>query len=291
MTPKTELNFVVHPQFDGQCLRDFLRASKISATLIKAVKRETGGFFTEDGPIRTCDPVSSGQHIRFVLPPEPPTTVEPQPIPLNIAYESEHVMLVEKPAGMAVHPTLNYRDGTLANAYMGLMEQRAQPGVFRPVNRIDRDTSGLVLLAKNMWAASLLAESVRKEYLAVVQGQPPEKGVIQTPIARAPDSIILRRVDPSGKPSRTEYVVEKTVEGFSLVRAIPVTGRTHQLRVHFASIGCPLAGDTLYGGNREKIGRHALHCAVMQFEEPAEGKIFRVESKIPPDMAQLLGEM
>ena len=143
-----ELSFIVPPRFEGGCLRDFLRASGVSATLIKAVKNETGGFWVEDGPARTCDMVHAGQMVTFVLPPEKPTTVEPQDIPLTIAYESQHVMVLEKPAGMAVHPTLNYADGTLANAYMGLLRQRGQQGVFRPVNRIDKDTSGLVLCAR-----------------------------------------------------------------------------------------------------------------------------------------------
>lgn len=204
-----ELSFIVPPRFEGGCLRDFLRASGVSATLIKAVKNETGGFWVEDGPARTCDTVHAGQMVTFVLPPEKPTTVEPQDIPLTIAYESQHVMVLEKPAGMAVHPTLNYADGTLANAYMGLLRQRGQQGVFRPVNRIDKDTSGLVLCAKNAYAAPLLAKGVSKVYRAVLEGCPDRKeGQIDAPIDRAPGSIILRRVSPEGKPSHTRYTVE-----------------------------------------------------------------------------------
>lgn len=284
-----ELSFIVPPRFEGGCLRDFLRASGVSATLIKAVKNETGGFWVEDGPARTCDTVHAGQMVTFVLPPEKPTTVEPQDIPLTIAYESQHVMVLEKPAGMAVHPTLNYADGTLANAYMGLLRQRGQQGVFRPVNRIDKDTSGLVLCAKNAYAAPLLAKGVSKVYRAVLEGCPPQKeGQIDAPIARALGSIILRQVAPEGKPSHTRYQVEQEKNGLCLVAAVPITGRTHQLRVHFAHIGCPLAGDELYGGSRERIGRQALHCARMEFTEPGTQKNVVVESPLPPDMQSLL---
>ncbi len=288
MARQIELSFIVQPRFEGRCLRDFLRESGVSATLIKAVKNETGGFWVGDGPARTCDPVHPGQMVTFVLPPEPPTSVKAEPIPLSIAYESPHVMVLEKPAGMAVHPTLNYKEGTLANAYMGLLQQRGESGVFRPVNRIDKDTSGLVLCAKNVWAASLLAKSVRKEYLAVVEGEIPGSGVIEQPIGRAPDSIILRRVTPEGKPSRTEYAAEQAGRGHTLVRVVPVTGRTHQIRVHFSYIGHPLAGDDLYGGSRDLIGRHALHCAAITFEDPVSHKPVRVESELPKDMQALL---
>lgn len=288
MAHQTQLSFVVSPQFEGRCLRDFLREIGVSATLIKAVKNETGGFLANGDPVRTCDPVHRGQTVTFVLPPEPPTSVQPQMIPLSIAYESPHVMILEKPAGMAVHPTLNYKDGTLANAYMGLMYKRGEPGVFRPVNRIDKDTSGLVLCAKNAWSASMLAQSVSKEYLAIVEGTLPESGVIEEPIGRALGSIILRRVDPEGKPSRTEYTAEQCSGLHTLVRAVPITGRTHQLRVHFAHIGHPLAGDDLYGGSREYIGRHALHCAKITFEDPVSRRPVQVESPLPEDMKVLL---
>ena len=226
--------------------------------------------------------------VRFALPPEPPTTVAAEDIPLRIAYESEHAVVLDKPAGMAVHPTLNYAGGTLANAWMGCLAARGETGVFRPVNRIDCNTSGLVLCAKNAFAAPLLAESAEKWYLALVEGAPPEeKGVIDAPIGRAPGSIILRCVCAEGKPSLTEYEVVRRCGAHTLVKARTVTGRTHQLRVHFAHVGCPLAGDDLYGGSRAHIARHALHCACIRFTEPVSGGAVEVESPLPPDMAAL----
>lgn len=287
-----ELVFVVSREMDGMCLRDFLRNQGVSATLIKAVKYKTNGFWMDGKPVRTCDAVIVGQRVRFSLPPEQDTTVEAEDIPCTIVYESDHVMVLEKPAGMAVHPTLNYTNGTLANAYMGLLEKRGEKGVFRPVNRLDKDTSGLVLCAKNAYAAPILAASAKKIYRAILGGVlPSPQGVIEAPIARAEDSIILRRVHPDGKPSRTEYQQEAvTQQELSFVAAKPVTGRTHQLRVHFAHMGCPLEGDELYGGKRDRIHRHALHCSEMWFTEPATGQTVWLTSSLPPDMQALLDE-
>ena len=282
-----ELSFFVAPPFDGYLLRDFLARMGVSSGLARQVKR-AGGFFAADRPLRTCDRVAAGMTVRFALPPEPPTTVAAEHIPLRIVYESAHAVVLDKPAGMAVHPTLNYAGGTLANAWMGLLEERGETGVFRPVNRIDCNTSGLVLCAKNAFAAPLLAQSAEKWYLALVQGVPPEeKGVIDAPIGRAPGSIILRCVCGEGKPSRTEYEVVRRCGPYTLVKARTLTGRTHQLRVHFSHVGCPLAGDDLYGGSRTDIGRHALHCGCIRFTEPASGETVQAESPLPADMAAL----
>ena len=282
-----ELAFWVNAAFDGYTLRDFLAKMGVSAGLARQVKR-AGGFSADGRPLRTCDRVAAGMTVRFALPPEPPTTVAAQDIPLRVLYESGHAVVLDKPAGMAVHPTLNYPDGTLANAWMGRLAARGETGVFRPVNRIDRNTSGLVLCAKNAFAAPLLAQSAVKWYLALVEGTPPaERGVIDAPIGSAPGSIILRCVCPEGKPSRTEYRVLRRCGAHTLVAARTLTGRTHQIRVHFAHIGCPLAGDDLYGGSRALIARHALHCGRVGFTEPGTGETVWVDSPLPEDMAAL----
>jgi 23S rRNA pseudouridine1911/1915/1917 synthase len=162
--------------------------------------------------------------------------------------------VLEKPPHLAVHPTLNYPRDTLANGYAAWAAAHGESPVFRPVNRIDKDTSGLVLAAKNGYAAPLLAEGVEKLYYAIVEGELPlGPGIIDAPIGRRGDSIIGRCVTPEGKPSRTEYTILKAAQGLSLAACVPVTGRTHQIRVHFASIGHPLAGDDLYGGHRDRI--------------------------------------
>ena len=211
-----------------------------------------------------------GQTVSFALPGEE-GGCEPDPsIPVRVAYQDFFAAVLDKPAGLAVHPTLNYPGGTLANGYAALRRAEGRSPVFRPVNRIDKDTSGLVLTAQNAYAAPLLAQHVEKVYYAVAEGELPlGPGVIDAPIGRRGDSIIGRCVTPEGKPSRTEYTILKVGGGLSLAACVPVTGRTHQIRVHFASIGCPLAGDGLYGGHRDRIGRQALHCARQRFWVPA----------------------
>lgn len=282
-----QLEFTVPTPCDGWPLRGFLRSVGVSAALQRAVKSATG-FWVGGAPVRTCDAVHAGQTVTFQLPPEPPTTVQPQALPCQVCYESPHALVLDKPAGMAVHPTLGYRQGTLANAYMGLLQARGESGVFRPVNRLDVNTSGLVLCAKNAYAAPLLAAGATKTYWAVAQGEMPlGPGQVDAPIARAPGSIILRCVAPGGQPSCTAYRVCAAAGGVSLVQVTPLTGRTHQIRVHFSHMGYPLAGDELYGGSRGAIGRHALHCAQLTFAPPQGGAPVTVYSPLPPDMAAL----
>ena len=290
---------------NGALLRNFLRQCAVSTELARAVKFRGGGFFADGEPILANRRVYPGQVVSFELPLEH-DGVEPQPeIPVRVVYEDAFAVVLEKPPHLAVHPTLNYPRDTLANGYAAWAVQRGMSPVFRPVNRIDKDTSGLVLAAKNTYAAPLLAQNVEKLYYAVVEGELPlGPGVIDAPIGRRGDSIIGRCVTPEGKPSRTEYTIIKAEKGLSLAACVPVTGRTHQIRVHFASIGHPLAGDDLYGGHRDRIGRQALHCAEQRFrvpvctglpdgirvEVPVGEEVSRritVKYPLPPDMAVL----
>lgn len=303
-----ELCFPVPAQADGMLLRNFLRQCGLSSDLSRAVKHRGSGFLADGKPLLANCRIAAGQCISLQLPPEKSDGVLPQPeLPVHIVYEDPFVVVLDKPAGLAVHPTLNYPSGTLANGYAAHMLARGKSPVFRPVNRIDKDTSGLVLAAKNMYAAPLLAQNVHKLYLAVAQGELPlGAGVIDAPIGRQGDSIIGRCVVPQGqgKPSRTEYTVTMAQNGLSLARCVPVTGRTHQIRVHFSHLGHPLAGDDLYGGSRERIGRQALHCASMTFATPAgqydaapdrftffmplQTHTVTVQCPLPADMAALL---
>ena len=285
------LCYRVPPEADGRRLGVFLRGCDLTAGFIKSVKHESKGFFADGAAIHTDQPVRAGQTITFELPPEPPTSVVPQPIPLKITYEDAFVAVLDKPAGLAVHPTLNYPDHTLANGWIYHLQQQGKTGVFRPVNRIDKNTSGLVLCAQNAFAAPRLASHVQKCYLAIVQGTLPlGPGCVEAPIGRRRDSIIGRCVTPQGKYSRTEYQILAAGPRFSLAACTPCTGRTHQIRVHMAHIGHPLAGDTLYGGTADRIGRHALHCAVIRFVHPYTGAPHRIVSDLPQDMRTLAQE-
>lgn len=298
-----KLYFPVPPQADGVLLRNFLRRCAVSTELARAVKFHGSGFFADGQPILANRRLAAGQMLSFELPADG-EGVAPQPeIPVQVVHEDAFALLLEKPPRLAVHPTLNYPLDTLANGYAAWAAAQGRSTVFRPVNRIDKDTSGLVLAARNSYAAPLLAQGVEKLYYAIVEGELPlGPGVIDAPIGRQGDSIIGRCVTPEGKPSRTEYTILKAKNGLSLAACVPVTGRTHQIRVHFASLGHPLAGDDLYGGHRERVGRQALHCAkqtytipaytpmpdgiVIDWEEPRQR--ITVESPLPADLQALL---
>ena len=290
---------------DGVLVRSFLRQCAVSTELARAVKFQGGGFFADGAPILANRRVEAGQVISFELPPEGESVVPQNDIPVDVVYEDAFALVVEKPPHLAVHPTLNSPLDTLANGYAAWALRQGRSPVFRPVNRIDKDTSGLVLAAKNAYAAPLLAGGVEKLYYAIAQGALPlGKGVIDAPIGHRGDSIIGRCVTPEGKPSRTEYTILRAAQGLSLAACVPVTGRTHQIRVHFASIGHPLAGDDLYGGHRDRIARQALHCARQSFRVPAytevpggirletpveeHARTVAVESPLPEDMRALL---
>ena len=298
-----KLYFPVPPQADGVLLRNFLRRCAVSTELARAVKFHGSGFFADGQPILANRRLAAGQMLSFELPADG-EGVAPQPeIPVQVVHEDAFALLLEKPPRLAVHPTLNYPLDTLANGYAAWAAAQGRSTVFRPVNRIDKDTSGLVLVARNSYAAPLLAQGVEKLYYAIVEGELPlGPGVIDAPIGRQGDSIIGRCVTPEGKPSRTEYTILKVKNGLSLAACVPVTGRTHQIRVHFASLGHPLAGDDLYGGSRERVGRQALHCAKQTYTIPAcapmpDGIVIdweaprqriTVESPLPADLQALL---
>ena len=298
-----KLYFPVPPQADGVLLRNFLRRCAVSTELARAVKFHGSGFFADGQPILANRRLAAGQMLSFELPADG-EGVAPQPeIPVQVVHEDAFALLLEKPPRLAVHPTLNYPLDTLANGYAAWAAAQGRSTVFRPVNRIDKDTSGLVLAARNSYAAPLLAQGVEKLYYAIVEGELPlGPGVIDAPIGRQGDSIIGRCVTPEGKPSRTEYTILKAKNGLSLAACVPVTGRTHQIRVHFASLGHPLAGDDLYGGHRERVGRQALHCAKQTYTTPAytpmpDGIVIdwevprqriTVESPLPADLQALL---
>ena len=298
-----KLYFPVPPQADGVLLRNFLRRCAVSTELARAVKFHGSGFFADGQPILANRRLAAGQMLSFELPADG-EGVAPQPeIPVQVVHEDAFALLLEKPPRLAVHPTLNYPLDTLANGYAAWAAAQGRSTVFRPVNRIDKDTSGLVLAARNSYAAPLLAQGVEKLYYAIVEGELPlGPGVIDAPIGRQGDSIIGRCVTPEGKPSRTEYTILKAKNGLSLAACVPGTGRTHQIRVHFASLGHPLAGDDLYGGHRERVGRQALHCAKQTYTIPAytlmpDGIVIdweaprqriTVESPLPADLQALL---
>lgn len=201
----------------------------------------------------------------------------------DIVYESRNLVVFNKPAGMPVHPSVRHRSDTLANLFAYLYPDC----VFRAVNRLDKDTSGLCIIAKNAYAANLLQHDCQKIYYAAVHGQTGMTGHIDAPIAREQESIIIRCVRSDGRRAVTDYRKITENEEFSLLEIHLETGRTHQIRVHMSYSGHPLAGDELYGGSRGRIGRQALHCGKITFREPETGEIITAEAELPEDMKSL----
>lgn len=281
--------FEVEQNRDNWQLKDFLRSQGVSIAAIRAVKFCENGISINNVRANTTARVKTGDKISFLVAQNKETSVIPQDIPMNILYESENVMIVDKPYQMPVHPTRGHVDGTLANAFCGLMDKRGTPMPFRAVNRLDKNTSGLVLLALNSFSVPYLAKTVQKEYFAIVQGNlAQDKGTINAPIARSDDSIITRRISSDGKIAITDFEVVERVPNYTLVKAIPITGRTHQIRVHFMHLGHSLAGDDMYGGSKELIDRHALHCGTITFCEPLKNNVVTIKSALPQDMQLVL---
>lgn len=284
------LVFTVPPAQDGWCVRDVLRAAGVSLTALRKAKRTPPGLLADGRPVHADARVAAGVLLQLPDVAEASPGIRPQPLPLTVLYEDDAAVMLDKPAGMAVHPTLGHADGTLANAWLGELARRGQTGAFHAVWRLDKDTSGLVLAARTAAAQTFLQRDAKKLYAAVLDGVPAAPaGVVDAPIARAADSIILRQVSADGARAVTRYRVVMQGGGRALAVFWLDTGRTHQIRVHMAHIGCPLAGDDLYGGVKSTaFCRQALHCFAAVFRTPA-GVWVRCRSPFPADMLTAAG--
>lgn len=262
-------------------IRDYLRSRLgLSTSLIGKVKYDN--VILNGAPVHMRAMIKNGDEIEIILPPEDSENIEPMDIPLEIIYEDEYLIAINKPKNMPVHPSRGNSLPTVANA---LRHYIGQPFVFRAVNRLDRDTSGIVLIAKDRLAGAKLYQAMKerrfeKTYLAVVEGVPEVHGIIDAPIERESDGSIKRVVREDGKRCLTEYeLISANDDGTSLVKVIPHTGRTHQIRVHMAHIGHPLKDDFLYGTRGDET--YSLHCASLTFEHPFFGEKITVKANIP----------
>jgi 23S rRNA pseudouridine1911/1915/1917 synthase len=241
-----------------------------------------------------------GDKVNVSIPPESPGTLEPEDIPLHILYEDNELMVVDKPAGLAVHPAPGHLTHTLANAVLYHLPSLAEdadglrPGI---VHRLDKDTSGLIIVAKNRVVQANLSDqfknrTVSKTYITLVKGRlSPEKGVIEADIGRDPKNRQKMAVVASGREARTDYKVLKYYDNFTLLEIKPETGRTHQIRVHLAAIGYPVVGDATYGLADRRLPRQFLHAARISFNLPATGKRVEFTSPLPPDLEKVLAEL
>ena len=215
-------------------------------------------------------------------------------MPLDIVYEDEDILVLNKPANLPIHPTKGYEYTSLANGVVHYYENQGIPFVFRSINRIDKNTTGLVIVAKNMLSGSILGESmrnreIRRTYLAVTEGELPEKGTIDLPIGRREGSAVERCIDENGAKAVTHYERLYYANGHSLAQIRLETGRTHQIRLHMRAIGHPLPADVLYNMNFEVIDRHALHSWKLEFPHPITKEMLFFEQKLPEDMKRILG--
>ena len=277
--------FTVPESFDGVMLKSFLKNHcHVSARLLAALKNKENGLTSRGERLWAIDRVEAGQVITLALPLEK-NTVEPVSLPLQILYEDVHLLLLNKPPGMPVHPTsCGHTSDTLANACSAHMRQKGESYKIRLLNRLDKDTSGLVLVAKDAFCAYALARQVEKTYLAVAQGVLCGSATIDSCIRIKPGHTIQRETAPDGRHAVTHYTALAHEQNHTLLALRLETGRTHQIRVHMASIGHPLAGDSLYGGNLTYIGRQALHCNSMAFVHPVTQQMHRFVSPVPRDM-------
>lgn len=253
-------------------------------------KLRTNGIITINDQKSTWHALlHANDHITITLPAE--QTLAPYPLPLTIIYEDEYILVINKPAGLLMHPTAKERHKTLANALVYYYQKRQQNYDFHPVHRLDKDTSGLVIIAKTAVVQHAFEKQnikFQKVYDAIIEGTLTASIAIHWPIARKEGSIIERCVHKTGKTAHTDVVILANYDHYTHVRCLLHTGRTHQIRVHLASLGYPLLGDDIYGGHLNLIQRQALHASEIYFLHPILKKYIHLKGPLPHDMTQLL---
>ncbi len=288
-----KFDFTVSQRDHKTRLNIFLRSKGVSGALIRKIKFLPDGIMVNGAKQNADYILSAGDKVKINTPAEEgETTVIPQKGNLDIVYIDNCCMVVNKPYDMPSHPSFNHPTDTLANFFMGYWQERGENKICRIINRLDRNTSGLVLIALDAHTAGQFKGNVDKTYTAIVSGKvTPPQGIIDLPIARQRDSIITRCVREDGQRAVTEYRVKKQNDNFSVLDIKLHTGRTHQIRVHFSHIGHSLLGDELYGGDTTKTTRHRLHCSRLSFYSPCAKKQITVNSPLPSDMQNLLKDI
>ncbi len=281
------LTFNVPEEYDNKSCKSFLkRYCHISARTITKLVRTPMGITRNNVLIKTIDYVYCGDIIKIKLPQEVNGIVPTQGA-LDIVYEDENILVVNKPYNMPVHPTKIYQTNTLANIVRYYSLKKGEDYIFRIINRIDKDTTGLVVIAKDRYTAAQL-KGLYKEYTAVCHGDIVEDGTVDKKIMLKSGSKIVREVNENGKKAITHYAVIKRNINYTEILCTLETGRTHQIRCHMSYLGHPLAGDDLYGGSMKDIERQALHCSRVVFVHPITGKKIDIKSEIPEDMKNLI---
>ena len=283
------LTLTVTPEQAGRTVRSLLRRElRMADGAIARVKTVPDGICLNGAHARTVDRVAVGDTLTVRIDDKRAGgRFTPVAVPLDILYEDADLLALNKPAGMVVHGGYDRGDPTVANALAAYLGSDA---VFHPVNRLDRGTSGVMLVARSGYVHDRLrrvlhTDGFRRTYLAVACGTGlPPSGTIDLPIARADDGTTRRTTAPDGQPSVTDYTVLAERDGYTLLRVAPRTGRTHQIRVHFAALGHPLLGDALYGGDASLLARPALHAAAADLTQPVTGQPLHITAPVPEDL-------
>ncbi len=280
----------------GMTIGEYLQQKGYSSQTIKELKKMERSILINGIWEYVRHKLSAGEELTIHIQEEASSEkIPPVKLDFEIVYEDEDIMVVNKPADMPIHPSLNNYYNSLANGLAYYFEEQGKPFIFRCVNRLDRDTSGLTIIAKHMLSAGILSQQVasrniHREYLAIVRGIPtPAEGTIDAPIARKEASVIERIVDfEKGDRAVTHYSTIQTKNGHSLLSIHLETGRTHQIRVHMKYLGCPLIGDYLYNPDMEHMSRQALHSHRLVFAHPITGETMDFTAPLPQDMAEVM---
>ena len=278
---------------------DLLLVREADGLTRSQIKRliQDGQVLVNDMPCRPSQQVRAGDRVSLVVPPPRPVAIEPEDIPLSVVYQDAHLLVVNKPAGLTVHPAPGHPSGTLVNALLAVVpDLKGIGGELRPgiVHRLDKETSGLMVVAKTHQAHLELSRQIKerqveKGYLALASGVvTPSEGVIDAPIGRNPRHRKKMAVVAGGRAARTRYKVLRSSDRYSFVEVMLETGRTHQIRVHFASLGRPLVGDRVYGNRSPLIKRQFLHAHLLGFTHPETGEWRQFTSSLPADLRAVL---
>lgn len=280
--------FTVQKENDNSTLKTFLRQTcGITARSMTILKYGEGGIFREGEELKACDLVRTGDAITLKLPVEP-NEIEPVKGDLDFLFEDDYLLIVSKPAHMPVHPTKRHQHDTLANIVSYYQREKGESYVFRALNRLDMDTSGCVMIAKDRLTYALVKDSIRKIYVAVCEGVIDSAGTIDLPIGLAEGSKIRRAATDNGAAAVTHYKPIESGYHHTLLELRLETGRTHQIRCHMSAIGHPLAGDDLYGGSLALIDRQALHCRTVSFIHPYTNEEHIIDTPVPREFLRII---